>query len=270
MSNKPLAADIRNNYFIVDSRRLIEEEGFNRREDYGDLNAFAREIKAQGLDSLPPLTCYKQGDFYVVLRGHRRHRAIKILEKEGEILMVRILLERKGYSKEKRILDQATENEGKQFTPWEKAKVLRDLRGLGWSEKDMEEHSRWSLVYIRRLLSLADAPQKFINLVRKGRIAGTFAMDMIAEGKVEEVIEKAEKNELPLLDPGLALFPEEVSRPQKITRADVKPNSWKTFKKWMPQLDEEKLSPEKAKIFNWLKLMMDGELTEEDFKKFFR
>lgn len=272
MSKTPLARDKKGEYWFVDSRRLIEEEGFNRREDYGDVQQLAREIKAQGLDSLPPLTCFKRGENYVVLRGHRRLRALRILEKDGEILMVRILLERKGYSKEKRLLDQVTENEGKPFTPWEQAKVFRDLRNLGWSAQDIGERSKRSIVYVRRLLSLADAPQKLINLVRQGRVKATFAMDMIAEGRVDELIEKAEKNQLPANPEGeQELFPPEVSpHPPRITRAALRPNSVKIFKKWIPQADEKKMSPEKAKFFVWLKQMLEGELTEEDFNKFFK
>lgn len=272
MSAQPLAQDVRNNMYNVDSRRLIEEEGFNRREDYGDIPMLAKSIKAQGLDSLTPLTCYKQGENYVVTRGHRRLKAIRILEQNGEILWVRILLERKGYSKEKRLLDQVTENEGKPYTPWEQAKVFRDLRGLGWSEKDIAEHSNRSGVYVHRLLSLADAPQKLINLVRENRVAATFAMDAIAEGLVEDLLEKAEQGEVIDAPVNPDLFPAgpPVVTKEKITRSKLKqPNSWKAFQKWVPAVKEEEISPEKAEMLSFLRRMTLGELTEEDFIKFF-
>lgn len=272
---KPLAADVRGNYFIVDSRRLIEEEGLNRREDYGDIEELAKEIKAQGVDALDPLWCYKKGECYVIIRGHRRRRALKILEKDGEIIMVRILLERKGYSKEMRLLDQITENEGKPYTPWEQAKVLRDLRGLGWSQKTIADRSGKSIVYVRRLLSLADAPQKLINLVREGRVSATFAMDQIAEGKSDELVEAGEKipvtpNQDDIGDLfGLAATSTPPA-PGRITRSDVqRPNSLKIFKKWVPAVQEEKLPPEKIELLHWLKRFADGELTLEDFNDYF-
>lgn len=279
MANKALAPDRHGDYWWVDSRRLIEEEGFNRREDYGDIPKMAKEIKAAGVNNLEPLLCYKKGEFYVVLKGHRRRAALKILEQEGEILMVRILLAQKGYKKEDMILDQIGGNEGKRFTPWEQAKVLRDLRDLGWSEKDIYGRSGLAMVYIRRLLSLADAPQKLINLVRQGRVSATLAMDMIAEKRVDELIEKAESNALPAPDPEAepTLFPaesttnpEKTGKSGKTTRSDLRPNSWKVFRKWVPKAEEKEIAPEKVEFMDFLKKMIEGKLTEKDFKKFFR
>lgn len=273
MAGKPFEKDRHGDFWWADTRRLIEEDGFNRREDYGDLEQLATEIDAQGLDVLPPLTVYKKGEFWVVVRGHRRCRAIKILEKrhKGEILWVRILPERKGYSKEKRLLDQITENEGKRFTPWEQAKVFRDLRGMGWSEEDMVKRSGRSEVYIRRLLSLADAPQKLINLVRGGTVSGTLAMDMIADKKVEELIERAEKGEFKNLSQNADLFGEQPPpKPEKITKSDVRPNSVKIFKKWAPKVEREKIPEEKLDFFDFIQRLLKGELEEKDFKKFFK
>ncbi len=272
MAQKALAKDRAGVVWWVDSRRLVEQEGFNRRENYGDIPKMAKEIKAAGIDTLDPLTCFKKGEEYVVLRGHRRRRALKILEKAGEIIMVRILLAPKGFKIEDYIADQISDNEGLHLSPWEQAKVARDLRKLGWKDEDIQEKTGKSLVYVRRLLSLADAPQKLINLVREGRVKGTFAMDMIAENRVEELLAWAEKNTLPsVADPEMELFAKEESpKGEKITRGDLRPNSWKTFRKWAPKVDEKELPPQKAEIFYWLKRMMEGELTEEDFKQFFQ
>lgn len=271
MAKKPLAPDRHGDYWWVDSRRLVEEDGFNRREDYGDIPKLAREIKAAGLNNLDPLICYKKGELYVILKGHRRNRALKILEEDGEILIVRILLAQKGYKKEDMILDQATGNEGKQFTPWEKSKVVRDLRGLGWSEKDMVERSGWSNVYVKRLLSLADAPQQLINLVREKRVSGTFAMEMIAEGKVEELLEKAEKNELPF-NSELEMFPREsaAAKPAKITKLDIqRPPSYKKINTWRSRIDTKGLSAKKLEVYEFLGRLLEGQVSEDDFKEYF-
>lgn len=270
----PFAKDRKGDYWWVDSRRLIEEEEeFNRREEYGDIPKLAREIRAAGLDNLDPLTCYKKGEFYVVLKGYRRRRALKLLEEDGEILIVRIILAQKGYNKENMILDQITGNEGKPYTPWEQAKVLRDLRGLGWSQKEIVARSGLSLVYVRRLLSLADAPQKLINLVRENRISATLAMDKIAEGQTEELIEAAEKMPAQMNQDDIGdLFGQHATTPPvpKITKSDVqRPNSVKIFKKWMPAVEEEKLSDDKKEILHWLKRMVAGEVTREELNEFF-
>lgn len=275
MANKPLAKDRAGVVWWVDSRRLIEQEGFNRRENYGDIPKMANEIKAAGVDTLDPLTCFKKGEYYVVLRGHRRRRALKILEESGEIIMVRVLLAPKGFKLEDYIADQISDNEGLRLSVWEQAKVARDLRKLGWSDKDIQEKTGKGLGYIRRLLSLADAPQKLINLVREGRVTGTMAMDMIAEKRVDELVQKAESGTLPTTEPETeqTLFPPEAAAPppsQKITRSDLRPNSWKVFRKWVPKAEEQEIAPEKSEFFDFLKKMIDGKLTEKDFKKFFK
>ena len=277
MAQKALLPDRHGDFWWVDTRRLREEEGFNRREDYGDIPALAREIKATGLNQLEPLTCYKKGENWVVIRGHRRCRALKLLEKEGEILEVRIIPAPKSFKKEDTILDQITGNEGKPFTPWEQAKVLRDLRGLGWSEKDIQERSGRSKVYVRRLLTLADAPQKLINMVREGRVSATEAMDTIAEGRVDDLIKLGEKKpevppnpEAPGADLQLKLIPPPAPEIKtRITGSDIRPNPWKVFKKWAPSVQEDKLPPVKLQAWNLILKIRDGEATEEDFRKFF-
>jgi ParB-like chromosome segregation protein Spo0J len=269
-NQQPLAKDRKTDYWWVDSRRLVFEEGYNERENFGDIQGLARSIKSGGIKN--PLRCFKQGETYVVKRGHRRTMALRILEKEGKVIMVPTLLVPKGYNPEEAILDLIVENDTLPFTPWEQAKVVRRLRNLGWDEDRMVEESGKTLVYIRRLLSLADAPQKLINLIREGRIKGTFAMDMIAEGRVDELIEKAETTKGPAVKEEPELFPAEIEaprKPDKITKSDLKPNSWKTFRKWSKTVDEKELPAAKAKIFKFLKQMEEGELTEENFIEFF-
>lgn len=277
MANKPLAKDRKGDYWWVDTRRIIEEEDFNLREEYGDLTQAAIEIEAAGLENLEPLTCYKKGEYYVVLKGYRRTRVFRILEEDGKIRQVRILLAPKGFKKEDMILDQITGNQGKHFTPWEQAKVLKKLRGLGWSEKDLIERSGRSKTYVRRLLSLADAPQKLINLVREGRVTATLAMDEIAEGKVAELIEKAESGSLPAPDVETdpTLFPSEIplgpNKPNKTTKSDLqKPPSYKKITKWTDAVDEKVLSSEKLEVYKFIRRMLEGKANEEFFKKYFR
>lgn len=274
MPNKALAPDRHGDFWWVDTRRLIEEEGFNRRERYGNIPKLAADIKAAGLDILDPLFCYKKGENWVILKGHRRARALKILEEqEGKILMVRIIPAPKGFNKEKLIADQIGGNDGLEFTVWEKAKVVRDLRALGWSETSSVQYTGLSLVYVRALLTLADAPQKLINLVQEDRLRGTEAIKAIAEGKIEEVIEFAEQNPGPLSTQEQDMFPVEktlVISP-RITRSKLQgPASFKKVNKWIAQVDEENLSPEKAQVLKFLKDWKEGKVDEKYCKKFFR
>ncbi len=270
----------RGDLFRVDSRLLVVDPNYIERENYGDIPGFARSIRALGIQYLPPLTVYRKEGKYVIIRGHRRLKAIRLIEQDGEILMIGVIIEatesrggKIARSVERRYLEQATENDGLAYSPWEKAKVIgKMVKNYGWTDGQLVEETGWSGVYVRRLLSLFNAPQKLINLVREGRVKGTFAMDMIAEGRVDELIKKGEETKGPITKEEPELFPTEdegAIKPERITRSDLKPNSWKAFKKWIPNLEEKKLSPKKAEFLEWLKKMMEGELTQEDFEEFF-
>lgn len=268
---EPLAPDRQGKIFFVDSRRLRFQEGFNRRKDYGDLEQFLLQIKAAGLDNLDPLTCYKEGEDWMVIKGHRRTLAIRIWETQTrDILFVPMIRARNGYNVEKSILEQIAQNQ-KDFTPLEKATVVSDMRGMGWSEGQMVKGSGLSAVYIRKLLLLADAPKKLIKLIEEGRLTGTYAMEVIADGKVEEVITKAEQGQPVETPHSPTLFVVSPPTPAagKITKSDIRPNPWKIFKKWASTVEEEKLPPVKLEAWNLLIKIRDGEATEEDFKNFF-
>lgn len=273
MAKEPLAKDKKTDYFWVDSRKLIEEEGYNERENWGDLPGLAKSILAQGVQQ--PLIVNKKGEYYSVKSGNRRRRACKILEEQGHVILVPVILERRGISPERRVLHQVIDNGGLGFSPWEQAKVMRRMRNFGWSEKDTAAEWGVSTVYVRRLLSLADAPQKLINLVRERRITGTFAMDIIAEGRVEEVLIKAEQNRLPANNAEQDMFSKEYEpdppKPQRITRGDLqRPASFKKVNKWAAAIDENGLPPAKKEAYTLWRKWLDGALTEDDFKNFFQ
>lgn len=270
MAAKPLVPDKKTEYFKVDSRRLVVEEGYNERENFGDIDQLVRSIRAGGIKT--PLRVYKRGEEYVVRTGHRRTMALRILEKEMVPIMVPIFLVPKGYNPEIAVLDLIVENDSLRLSPWEQAKVLRRLRNFGWEEDRMVEESGLTLNWVRRLLSLVDAPQKLIDLVQQGRVKGTFAIDMIAEGRVEELLQKAAENNLPQSTTEMELFPAPPTgpKPDKITRSDLKPNSWKAFRKWSKGVDENNLPKKKVETFKFLKQIEEGNLKEDDFIEFFK
>lgn len=274
MAGKPLAKDRKTDIWIVDSRRLVVDADFIEREDYGDIGALVRWIEANGILNLNPLKCYKRGEEYVIIRGHRRDKAIKIIaSKTSEIVYVPVILAKKGESVEQRYFEQASENEGKAYTPWEKAKVLKKSRNLyGWDDHQMAKASGWSLVYVRRLLSLADAPVKIQELVRTGRLSATYAMDAIQTNTVDELLELAAAGTLPKTGESNELFslPETGPKPEKITKSDVRPNSVKIFKKWAPKIEETEIPPAKLEFFQFLMRVIKGEIDEKGFKKFFK
>jgi hypothetical protein len=282
MATKPLEADIQNKYYFVDHRRLVLDEDFIEREDYDDIDLIIAWIKANGIYNLNPLKCYKRGEQYVIRRGSRRNMAIqKMAAASGEIMMVPIILIKKGDNIERQYFEQATENDGKHYTPWEKAKVLKKARNeYGWSEQKMVKESGWTSVYVKKLLSLADAPEKLIELVRSKKVSGTLAMDALSEDKtleekgelpcrVAELIEKGAKG---IVVPDLNLFPEEqpAARSNKITRSDLqRPPSYKKITKWISGVDEKGLSAKKLEVLQILRMICEGKFSKEYVDEYF-
>jgi ParB/RepB/Spo0J family partition protein len=274
-SKEPLVTSRKGDYFWVDSRRLVFEDGYNDREDYGDIETLAAQIEAQGVKQ--PLKGYrrsggKDNETWVVKSGHRRTMACRLLEKKGIVIIVPVFPVPKGESPEEKVLDLITENDALPLTPWEKTKVVKRLRNFGWTEDDIAGRSGLSKEWVKSLLLLADSPQRLIELVRKGTVTATFAISTIKKGtaEVQLLIEKGEAAATPIPDPN-ELFPHDTfsGKAPRVTQADVRPNSWKLFKKWSQKFEEE-IAPEKIDFLEFLKKMMDGKLTEKDFKKFFR
>lgn len=264
----------RKDVVLVQPSKLIFDPDFNPRERMGDMKGLKNEIRAQGVKD--PLTGYRKGDKIVVKSGHRRTIVCQELEKEGVEIWVPVLLEPQNYNVEQRVLDLWTDNGGLAFTPWEQAKILKRLLNFNWSEEKILKESGKSKTYIHRLKLLLAAPQKAIDLIHQGRATATQVMDLIADGKIQDLLKKAAENQLVAQQPELDMFQqsEEVvvqqPKPERIKPSDLsRPVSFKKVGKWMSSIDKKALAPDKRKSFELWDDWINGRLTQERFNKHF-
>lgn len=80
---KDIAETKKNDLLKVDPRNIVIEEGFNEREEYGDIEGLCQSIIEVG--QLEAVKGYKMRgeEKYVLTDGHRRFRAI-MMAKDGE------------------------------------------------------------------------------------------------------------------------------------------------------------------------------------------
>ena len=173
----------------VDPKALKLIEGFNIRSEYGDIESLAKSIAERGV--MVPLRGYRDPEDkqkIIVVDGHRRFKAIQyaINVLKAEIEYVPIVLEQRGYSKEDRILDMFTLNDGKRLEPIEEGELFKRLKSLGWEEKFIAQKTGRSLVHVYKMIEVANSPMTIKNAVKEGAISANTVSQIIKETKNEE------------------------------------------------------------------------------------
>lgn len=170
----------RGNIYEVDPRTLQIIEGFNSREDYGDIDALKKSIIENGVRQ--PLRGYVENDQIWITDGHRRLRAVMQAIAEGhEIATVPLLSEDRYASQEDYLLTQIVSNDGKPLTELEEAKVYRKLLNFGWSEDSIAKKTGRSVSTVRNRLMLASAPQQVQQMVAEGSLSPSVVVSEIRE-----------------------------------------------------------------------------------------
>lgn len=270
----------------------------NIRVDYGDIYELADNIKENGIKVA--LRGYRKGDKFVPVDGHRRTAACKILfERDGLDVEMPFIIETKGTNAEQRIIDMFITNEGKSLNPLEMAEGIKRLIAYGWEMKEIATKLSKSEGYIRKLHTLNSAPKKFTNLIIKGVISSTFAVNLLANKEVDTFMENFEAGNFSGEHKSIPLASEineegvkqdnsitsggetmeffehdkekETKAPvKKITNRDVANiNSLKEFKKLAKSIDVSNFSDEQTMIFELLTKVANNDLSGENFIELF-
>lgn len=176
VSLKALSED-KKDMFLIPIANLKEEEGFNVREDYGDLDELARSLAENG--QLQPLTVRLSDTdkTAILVDGHRRIRAFQIAnEKYGSSFKAAwCIQEGKGANEESRIFDLFTRNSGKPLTPIEQASAVKRLVGYNLKVADIAKKIGKTSKYVNNILALNSASKDLRDAVQGGLISTTAA-----------------------------------------------------------------------------------------------
>lgn len=196
------------NMLLVHPSHVTEIDGFNVRVDTPDylehVAALAESIKANGFYANKPLGGYigKDGegnDALLLTDGYSRLRALRKLMEEGvEIGKIPFAVKAKGTSLEDLTVALVQDNEGRKLEVYEKAVVVKRLKGYGMAEDEIARRLGMTKRYVDDLLLLAGAPRQIAVFVTTGKVSATEAIKQIranptgAAKALADMIKKAE------------------------------------------------------------------------------
>lgn len=167
--------------FSVDPRNVEVEEGFNIREDLGDLDTLLTQILEQG--QIEAVVGFKKRgeDKFILTDGHRRHAAFMLgLERGHAMGKMKLII---GSSNaEDRLFAMVTTGIGKKpLTVVETAEAYKRLINLGYKAAEIARKVGNTSTQIGNLLKLADAPKEVKNHITNGYITATTVIALIKE-----------------------------------------------------------------------------------------
>lgn len=200
--NKATRSDLLN----IDPRSIKVIEGFNPRQDYGDIESLSASIAENGVKN--PLSGYKKVvdgvDVYYLTDGHRRLKAtLMAIENGSEILRVPFKLESKTYTDVERLCDTVIKNDGKNLTQYELAFVFNKLvESYGWSTSEVAKKFGKQQSFICNTIQLLTLPNEVQKQISNGLISPNTAVTIVRNSKdeneavknVTETVKTAQEN----------------------------------------------------------------------------
>lgn len=174
---------------------ITVEEGFNVREDLGDIPALAKSLASLG--QKVPLKGVKQGDTILLTAGHRRLAAAKYAnEKLGaNIETLLVLTER--LDEKARVMEMLLDGDGsKPLSNKEMVKGIQRLLEQGVKPKEIAESLAMSKsqAQVYNLIKVTKAPTPVIKMIEEGLISVAAVNKLQRETDTEEeLLEQAEQ-----------------------------------------------------------------------------
>lgn len=206
MENVSAAKTTRGNLYQVSPLNIVVVEGFNSRQDFGDITELAEQIKEQGV--LNPITVQsfkdENGDEkYHLVDGERRYRAVmKLLEDGIDIQRVPAIIVPKNLSQEELLIQQVLRNEGKKFNEYEMAIFCQKLMQVcGYTQGEVANKIGKKPAQVSQWLSLLNIDNKELrDQIKNNKVSGATVRDILRangndEEKTLEEIKKAQEVE---------------------------------------------------------------------------
>ena len=182
--------------FAIDPTLLTVEPGFNERIHWGDLQALADDIAANGLDQPLKIRKVEGSETIYIVSGHRRHRAIttllipngrwKDLENPKANRPVNCFAEARHTTPLDRLFSQIAGNTGLPYTLLEKARVYRQILTTDTTIKpaDLARRSGETKQAVSDALCLVNQGcTVLISNVQDGTLSASTAIQIIKQAK---------------------------------------------------------------------------------------
>lgn len=169
--------------FKVDFDKIKVRKGWNVRTDYGDIDGLAASILENGLQNPLKGDLLPDGTF-VLSDGHRRHKAIELLNKTGsDYGKVDVVLNAAKATDESRLIQMWVANDSKELTAIEKAEVCKRLTNLGYKPQDIAQKFGISRMQVDNYLTMAGLSIEEKQAIQEGTIKPTAAVKLAKKVK---------------------------------------------------------------------------------------
>lgn len=182
----------RKDYFQVDPKNIVVKEGFNIREDMGDISSLMQSIKEFGLQV--PIKAKKiyATDHYEVIDGHRRILAINgLIELGVQIDYVDVIIFT-GDENEKILSMLITGTGQKPLTEFEQSEGIGRLVDAGSRPDDIAKKIGKSTPHVYHLLKIYALPEKYKQKIKDGYISGYTMLELFDKYDEDELDEELE------------------------------------------------------------------------------
>ena len=202
-TNKTTKTDI----YKIDPRNIVVKDGFNSREDFGDIDTLAKQIEENGVlnpISVVPFKDESGNEKYRLIDGERRYRAVmSLLDRGVTIDRIPALFQPKSADQKALLIQQIIRNEGKGFNEMELAIAYKKLLDEGMTKEEIAEkiaggkHSK-----VNYCLGHLNRDERIQKLIADGKVSGVLVRQIYSahgkddkDGAVKELLELAERVE---------------------------------------------------------------------------
>ena len=202
-TNKTTKTDI----YKIDPRNIVVKDGFNSREDFGDIDTLAKQIEENGVLNPISVVPFKDEDGnekYRLIDGERRYRAVmSLLDRGVTIDRIPALFQPKSADQKALLVQQIIRNEGKGFNEMELAIAYKRLLDGGMTKEEIAEkiaggkHSK-----VNYCLGHLNRDERIQKLIADGKVSGVLVRQIYSahgkddkDGAVKELLELAERVE---------------------------------------------------------------------------
>jgi len=149
--------------------KIVIREGFNVREDMGELEELSKSILNNG-QSMPGRVDVADDGTFILVDGHRRFSALKLLEADGHEPYFLAIVNGKRTTEEQRILQMFTTQDNKPLTAPEVAELILRLVNLGHDQLSVANKIGKTPAYVSQMLGFANETPEIKNLVKEGKV----------------------------------------------------------------------------------------------------
>jgi ParB/RepB/Spo0J family partition protein len=153
----------------IEVGKIVIRDGFNVRQDLGDIESLAYSILENGQTSPGRVDVLADGTF-VLTDGHRRFEALKLLVGIGHEPLFKAIVNNTKTTEEQRILQMFTTQDNKPLAPHEVAELIARLINLGHNQTTVAKKIGKTPAYISQMLSYANESLLIKEEVKNGNI----------------------------------------------------------------------------------------------------